>query len=120
MGTTFTVKVVAGNLSDEQLYSLRHAVESELENVNSKMSTYLPESELSRFNEFRRTDPFPVSQGTLDVFLEAQRISAATGGAFDVTVGPLVRAWGFGPGERSTGSTQLNRPKAAKSTNWMG
>ena len=101
MGTTFTVKVVAQNLSEEQLDSLRRAVESELENVNSKMSTYLPESELSRFNAFRRTDPFPVSRETLDVFLEARRISAATRGAFDVTVGPLVRAWGFGPGERS-------------------
>ncbi len=101
MGTTFTVKVVARNLSEEQLDALRRAVESELENVNSKMSTYLPSSELSRFNAFRRTDPFPVSQDTLDVFLEAQRISAATNGAFDVTVGPLVRAWGFGPGERS-------------------
>ena len=101
MGTTFTVKVVARNLSDQQLDSLRRAVESELENVNSKMSTYLPSSELSRFNAFRLTDPFPVSQETLDVFLEARRISAATRGAFDVTVGPLVRAWGFGPGERS-------------------
>ena len=101
MGTTFTVKVVAGNLSDEQLDSLQRVVESELENVNSKMSTYLPVSELSRFNEFRRTDPFSVSQETLDVFVEARRISAATRGAFDVTVGPLVRAWGVGPGQRS-------------------
>ena len=101
MGTTFTVKVVGQNLSEEQLDSLRRAVESELENVNSKMSTYLPSSELSRFNEFRRIDPFPVSQETLGVFLEARRISAATRGAFDVTVGPLVRAWGFDRGERS-------------------
>ena len=101
MGTTFTVKVVAGNLSEEQLDALRRAVESDLENVNSKMSTYLPSSELSRFNTFRRTDPFPVSRETLGVFVEARRISAATRGAFDVTVGPLVRAWGFGPGERS-------------------
>ena len=62
MGTTFTVKVVAQNLSEEQLDALRRAVESELENVNSKMSTYLPESELSRFNAFRLTDPFPVSK----------------------------------------------------------
>ena len=101
MGTTFTVKVVAQNLSQEQLESLRRTVEAELENVNSKMSTYLPSSELSRFNEFRRTEPYPVSQETLDVVLEARRISAASRGAFDVTVGPLVRAWGFGPGERS-------------------
>ena len=115
MGTTFTVKVVAGNLSDEQLYSLRHAVESELEKVNSKMSSYLRSSELSRFNQFRGTDPFPVSQETLDVFVEARRISAATGGAFDVTVGPLVRAWGFGPGERppeAPSSTDLKQLRA--------
>ena len=115
MGTTFTVKVLAENLSDEQLDSLRRAVESELENVNSKMSTCLPSSELSRFNQFRRTDPFPVSQETLDVFVEAQRISAVTGGAFDITVGPLVRAWGFGPGERPPEvptSTNLKRLRA--------
>ena len=101
MGSAFTVKVAARHLSTEQLDSLRRAVDSELENVNLKMSTYLPESELSRFNAFRRADPFPVSQDTLDVFLEARRISAASRGAFDITVGPLVRAWGFGPGERS-------------------
>jgi thiamine biosynthesis lipoprotein len=61
------------------------------------MSTYQPSSELSQFNSSRATEPFPVSAETLQVFAEAQRISAATGGAFDITVGPLVNLWGFGP-----------------------
>lgn len=101
MGTSFTVSVVVESPSEEQLDLLRRAVEFELENVNSKMSTYLAESELSQFNAFRKTDPFPVSQDTLDVFLEARRINTASHGVFDVAVGPLVRAWGFGPGGNS-------------------
>ena len=61
------------------------------------MSTYRPESEISRFNRARSTDPFPVSADTLAVLRHAREISELTGGAFDVTVGPLVDAWGFGP-----------------------
>lgn len=100
MGAYFRVKVVAENLSGEQQDTLQGLIQSELQNVNSKMSTYLPSSELSRFNRLQETTPFPVSPEMLEVLLEAQRISAATGGAFDVTVGPLVNAWGFGPEHR--------------------
>ena len=61
------------------------------------MSAWRPESELSRFNRADTTDPFPVSPATATVFQYALDASALTGGAFDVTVGPLVDAWGFGP-----------------------
>jgi len=104
MGTTFTVKVVldgeAEPLSPQRQDEVREGIVTALEDVNSKMSTYLEWSELSRLNQFEGTGPFPVSKETLEVFSEAQRISAATGGAFDITVGPLVNAWGFGPDER--------------------
>ena len=61
------------------------------------MSTYLETSEISRFNASESTDWFSVSPEFAEVVAFAQQVSGRTGGAFDVTVGPLVDAWGFGP-----------------------
>ncbi len=97
MGTTFAVRVVSDTLSDRRVASLRVVIEDALEDIDQKMSTYRLDSELSRFNSARSTDPFPVSTETLAVFQHALEISELTGGAFDVTVGALVDAWGFGP-----------------------
>ena len=97
MGTTFSVKVVSDVLDDSRVMSLRVAVEETLAAIDHKMSTYRADSELSRFNAVRTTDPFPVSADTIAVFQHAREISELTEGAFDVTVGPLVDAWGFGP-----------------------
>lgn len=97
MGTTFTVKVVAPLLSAERKRALQRRIEAELEAVNTKMSTFLEDSELSRFNRFTETAPFAVSPETFEVFRIAREVSELSGGAFDVTVLPLVNAWGFGP-----------------------
>lgn len=94
MGTTYTVKVV-DPMQDPEAVSA--AIEAELDRVNARMSTYLEDSELSRFNAHAATDPFAVSPETFEVFELAQAISESSGGAFDITVGPLVNAWGFGP-----------------------
>ena len=98
MGTTFAVKIAARELADKRLAEIRSAIQAELESVDSKMSTYRASSELSRFNSFASTEPFQVSLETFEVFRHARRISAESGGAFDITVGPLVELWGFGPG----------------------
>ena len=98
MGTAFSVKVAAPNLSDQRLFELRLAVETAFDDVDRKMSTYRADSELSRFNALATEAPFPISVETLEVFRHARSISEATGGAFDITVGPLVAAWGFGAG----------------------
>jgi thiamine biosynthesis lipoprotein len=74
-------------------------IQATLDLVESKMSHYQPGSELSRFNRSRATEPFPVSSETFEVVQHAFRLSEVTGGALDVTVGPLVNAWGFGPVE---------------------
>ena len=60
------------------------------------MSHYRADSEVSRFNRHQATTPFDVSAETFEVIAAAQRIAELTGGAFDITVGPLVEAWGFG------------------------
>lgn len=76
---------------------LRVAIERRLDEVNERMSTYLPESELSRFNRYSGDDWFSVSLDTATVVAEALRVYERSDGAFDVTVGPLVNLWGFGP-----------------------
>ncbi len=107
MGTTFAVRVVADDLDDARVAALRTTIEQTLAGVDERMSTYRPESEVSRFNRAHTTDPFRVSADTLAVLRHALEISELTDGAFDVTVAPLVDAWGFGPaGEPSALPTE--------------
>lgn len=96
MGTTFNVQIVD---PDDSVDSdvLKSEVQATLDNIESSMSTYLPESELSRFNALSTTDWFGVSANLCAVIEDAQALSRSSGGAFDVTVGPLVGLWGFGP-----------------------
>lgn len=96
MGTTYTV-MIQGVLTPARSAELRDTIEARLETVNRLMSTYDSSSELSRFNRHDSEEPFAVSPQTLEVFQVARRVSERSGGAFDVTVGPLVDAWGFGP-----------------------
>ncbi|MCH7867424.1 MAG: FAD:protein FMN transferase [Myxococcales bacterium] len=100
MGTTYSVKVATQDLSEAAKSVLARDVEAQLDRVNALMSSYLPDSELSRFNRHRATDPFEFSEETIEIFRIARRVSEMTGGAFDITVGPLVAAWGFGATDR--------------------
>lgn len=77
--------------------ALSSAVAEQLEQVDALMSTYREDSELSALNRHESADAFPVSPQTFAVLAAAQEVSEATSGAFDITVGPLVEAWGFGP-----------------------
>ena len=100
MGTTWSVKIVAGGFDAEERARIRGAIDAELDRVVRLMSTWETDSELSRFNRHRASTPFTASAETLEVLRVAREVSEASGGAFDVTVGPLVEAWGFGPMER--------------------
>ena len=98
MGTTYSVKWLAYDAN--QAAQLQSEVDQLLIDINQAMSTYIADSELSRFNRFEQDEPVPVSNALLDVLKLAQDISSRTDGAFDVTVGPLVNLWGFGPDGR--------------------
>jgi len=103
MGTVYSVRLSA--LPPElTLTEVAALVDAELATVNSAMSTYDRQSELSRFNARATTDWVPASPALAAVVSEAQRIAAGSSGAFDVTAGPLVDLWGFGP-VRGQGST---------------
>ena len=67
-----------------------------VDSIEKRMSTMLPESELSRVNGKAGIEPVSVSAGTFDVIRRGLEFSARSGGAFDITVGPLVALWGIG------------------------
>lgn len=98
MGSLYRVKIAGHRLSAALQATAADAVAAAFAGVDFAMSTHKPRSELSRFNAHAATTPFALSPDTLSVFDIARQASAATGGAFDVTVGPIVDAWGFGPG----------------------
>lgn len=95
MGTTYNIKFPAMSGINSQL--VKEKVDARLIAVNKLMSTYDPTSELSRFNQSRFDSAFTVSSETLKVIKEAVRLNALSEGYLDVSVGPLVNLWGFGP-----------------------
>ena len=96
MGTYYSIKYIeeTGLPSSEQV---QQQIDSRLVQINNEMSTYQPDSELSRFNRSTSTDDFELSTNTAKVMAEALRLNKLSQGALDVTVGPLVNLWGFGP-----------------------
>jgi len=94
MGTTYAVKFHDAAVD---VVDLRARIEGVLERINALMSTWRPDSELSRFNRSGDSGWFPVSDETVQVVEAAAAASALSDGAFDVTVGPIVNLWGFGP-----------------------
>jgi thiamine biosynthesis lipoprotein len=99
MGGTFSVKIVTpqDELETPGLHDVDRALRSTLDRIEGLMSTWDPDSELSRFNRSTSLEPFRVSPETSDVFKWSIDVGRLTGGALDVTIGPLVDAWGFGP-----------------------
>ncbi|AOY87268.1 FAD:protein FMN transferase ApbE [Marinobacter salinus] len=99
-GTTYHINVV---LTDDQsrLESLASGIKGELETVDAAMSTWRSDSELSELNsKADQSEWFPLSEPLYEVLKTAEEISELTGGAFDVTIGPVVNLWGFGPEAR--------------------
>lgn len=99
MGTTYNIKVVATAEQVETL-QLQQKIDAVLKKVNQEMSTYIPDSEISRFNKSTSLEPVEVSDGFARVLAESIRLGELSGGKLDITVGPLVNLWGFGPEQR--------------------
>lgn len=98
MGTRYTIKYLhRGEAGVQERDSLQAAVEAVLGSVQRGMSIFLPDSELARFNRHGEGSPFPMSADTFHVFQRAIQIGQESGGAFDITVGPIAGLYGFGP-----------------------
>lgn len=96
MGTTYNIKVVSTPEEVEAL-QLHSKIHARLKQVNQVMSTYIPDSEISRFNHSTSLEPVEVSDGFARVLAESIRLGELSDGKLDITVGPLVNLWGFGP-----------------------
>lgn len=94
MGTTYSVIAIGEDLDQEVLAA---EVEATLAAVNAKMSNWDPASEVSTFSAARSTAPVRVSPEFAHVLAAANDVHEKTGGKFDVTLGPLIELWGFGP-----------------------
>ena len=76
---------------------LAEQIKERLEQINRLMSTYIEDSEVSRINAAGAGQWVSVDPLTREVIVRSLQLSEATGGAFDITVGPAVNAWKFGP-----------------------
>ncbi|EIJ42574.1 membrane-associated lipoprotein involved in thiamine biosynthesis [Beggiatoa alba B18LD] len=96
MGTGYTIALphLPENYTPEKL---KQEIDNILIIVNNRMSTYQKDSELSKINQNSSTDWISISPELSLVMTEAQRISQLSQGQYDITVGPLVNLWGFGP-----------------------
>ena len=98
MGTTYNITAI-GVPGDVTKESLSEEIETVLADVNAKMSNWDKESEVSRISASGDTGPFDVSADFLTVMSAANQVHDLSDGKFDVTLGPLIELWGFGPRE---------------------
>ncbi len=95
MGTTYHIKIVTDYF--QTVSGLKEKIEKRLVDINTAMSTYQKDSEISRFNNFNQTGrKFKISEDFYRVMKTAQIIYRLSDGAWDGTVNPLVDLWGFG------------------------
>lgn len=110
---------VGSILAENDRQSLSASVQQRLDEINQKMSTYINDSDITRFNRDVSTDWIEVDQETARVVDLALRISQQSEGAFDITVGPLVAAWKFGAANPE-GNEDLQVPTAEEIQRLLG
>jgi thiamine biosynthesis lipoprotein len=91
MGTLFMITLYAGDQATAR--SAAEAAFAKVAELNQRMTDYDPESELMRLCRHPVGGPVPVSDELFAVLAESQRLAALSSGAFDVTIGPVVRQW---------------------------
>ena len=94
-GTTYHISYTSTDKTN-----LKPAIDLLLRKIDTSMSTYLPVSIICRMN--RNDTSARADQFFTTVFNKSMEVGKATGGLFDVTVAPLVNAWGFGPKAKSS------------------
>ena len=95
MGSAWTVKLAGALPASAEV--LRAGAQARFDAVNLALSTYRADSALSRFNADDSGEWVDIDAELGEVLAYALSLAEASGGAYDVTVGPLVNLWGFGP-----------------------
>lgn len=112
MGTFWRVSVIG--VDEAKALALRAKVQAQLDADDRLLSTWKNDSALMRFNHAATTEPWPVSEAMADIVTLSLRIGAKTHGAMDITVGPLVNLWGFGPDKQPVTTPDAEAIAAAK------
>lgn len=112
MGTFWRVSVIG--VDEAKAQALRAKVQAQLDADDRLLSTWKNDSALMRFNHAADTRPWPVSEAMADIVTLSLRIGAKTDGAMDITVGPLVNLWGFGPDKQPVATPDAQAIAAAK------
>tara|TARA_B110000444_G_C18766479_1_gene560248 strand:- start:293 stop:1201 length:909 start_codon:yes stop_codon:yes gene_type:complete len=98
MGTSYHILVIGPKINNDDIGS---DVDELLEIINQQMSTYQDNSELLDINRAELNVWLPISKPLFEVLALSQDINGQSDGAFDVTVGPVVNLWGFGPDQHT-------------------
>jgi thiamine biosynthesis lipoprotein len=93
MGTYF--EVALWGRDSEYLAAVAEEALTEVQRLDSQLSYFKSESEVSALNAFAWERPVSVDPRLFSLLQRAKELSAESGGAFDITVAPLLRAWGF-------------------------
>jgi thiamine biosynthesis lipoprotein len=117
MGTRYTALFYAEAGLDTD--AINRALAQAVGRVDQQMSTWKADSDLNRLNAAPEQVWLPVPEELATVLAAALRVGQQSGGAFDIAVGDLVEAWGFGPGASSVTEQPLDTlaPRSALSAN---
>jgi thiamine biosynthesis lipoprotein len=116
-GTSWTVKL-RGNWTNTT--GVRDRVAAELSRIETTLSHWKPDSATAQFNATETTLPMEQPAELIALVARGQALSRATNGLFDLTVAPLVQAWGYGPGERrETPPTNAKIQELLQRTGWQ-
>jgi FAD:protein FMN transferase len=99
MGSRFTIHLYARDAQEASAHF--DAAFEEIERIEEALSNYRSSSELSRINREAATAPVTTDPEVFALLQRSLEFSRRSGGAFDITVGPLMRAWGFFRGQGS-------------------
>lgn len=99
-GSHYEIKYVPGEQTPPKA-QVRREVEALLEQIDQQMSTWRADSDLSRFNQLPAGSCRIMPEPVLELIAKGDQLAQESGGAFDLTVEPLLNVWGFGPQSRS-------------------
>ena len=115
MGTGYSIRWVDA-LDQIDASAIQVQVDQALQLVNQQMSTYQSDSELSLFNQSSAPSKMAVSPALAGIIQQSIDLNQLTSGYFDVSIGPLVNLWGFGPDEMTYKAPSDDAISQAKNT----
>lgn len=118
MATRF--EVVVHGTDEPRLRAAAESALDEIDRMEDQLSFYRPASQISHLNAHASSRPVRVDPELFDFLVQALRLHQSTDGAFDPTIGPLMRCWGFTQGEgRVPAPDELEAARQVTGMHWI-